>query len=238
MDVSTSKTVLFACTFLCGAVAKIYDDLTDNYRLHKFSNPVMMEVLKGVFILTLSFTSIFNPLWFVLMWLFNFLIMRFEPLSYETPYEMSLYITSGLLFAFINYDKLFEQINELCSSLYDLQLFFIFYILCLSLETVLRKMILLPGVPQCIRDHCNIEREVSLFKLVESIYACVSLSIMFYCINNIVSNLFMIWMTGYACIRVCSQIYSLFIYKPKSFPLDETYHKQPPSKEPETNESP
>ena len=238
MNISTNKTTLFACTFLCGAVAKIYDDLTDNYRLHKFSNPTLLEVLKGTFMLTFTVTSIFNPLWFAMLCIFNYLSMFVEPLSYEFPYERSLYITSSLLFLFINYDKLFEQMNELFSSLYYARSFFLFVIITIVFETILRKIRLLPGVPQWVRTHCNIEKEVSVFKLVESVYAIVSLSIMFYCINNIVSKLFMIWMTGYACIRICSQVYSLFVYKPKSFPLDKNPDKQTPSKEPLSKEEP
>ena len=238
MNISTNKTTLFACTFLSGVLAKIYDDLTDNYRLHKFSNPMRIEIVKNMFFVTFTFTSIFSPLWYVIMWVWNFLLMLCEPLSYELTFERSLYITSGLVFLFINYDKLFEQMNELFSSLYYARSFFLFVIITIVFETILRKIILLPGVPQWVRTHCNIEKEVSVFKLVESVYAIVSLSIMFYCINNIVSKLFMIWMTGYACIRICSQVYSLFVYKPKSFPLDKNPDKQTPSKEPLSKEEP
>jgi hypothetical protein len=231
MNVTTSKTVLFACTFLCGAVAKIYDDLTDNYRLHQFSNPTLLEVLKGTFMLTFTFTSIFNPLWFAMLCIFNYLSMFVEPLSYELTYERSLYITSSLLFLFINYDKLFEQMNELYSSTREGIVFLIFFISTIVFENILRKIVLLPGVPQWVRTHCNIKRETSFFKLAETVYAIVSLHIYMYYINNTVSKLYMIWIYGYAIIRLFTQIYSLFVYKPKSFPLDETQYKQPISKE-------
>ena len=231
MNISTSKTGLLACTFLCGAVAKIYDDLVDNYRLHKFSNPTLLEVLKGAFILTFTFTSIFNPLWFAMLWIFNYLFMCCEPLSYEFSYERSLYITSGFLFLFINYDTLFEQMNELYSSTSDAKDFLIFFILGPTFETLTRKIILLPCIPQCIRTHCNTEKEVSFFKLTVSVFALVSFVMLFYRTNIFVFKLCMMWLFGYIIIRIFTQIYSLFVYKPKSFPLDETVDKQPDIKE-------
>ncbi len=237
MNVSTNKTVLFSCTFLCGVVAKIYDDLVDNYRLHKFSNPVLLEVLKGVFMLTFTFTSIFNPLWFAILWIFNYLFMCCEPLSYELTYERSLYITSGFLFLFINYDTLVEQMNELYSSTSDANDFLIFFILAPIFEITLRKIILLPGIPQCIKTHCNIEEEVSFFKLAESAFALVGLVILLNRINIIVFKLFLMCLFGYIIIRIFTQIYSLFVYKPKSFPLDETVDKLPDVKE-EQQENP
>lgn len=237
MNVSTNKTVLFSCTFLCGVVAKIYDDLVDNYRLHKFSNPVLLEVLKGTFMLTFTFTSIFNPLGFAILWIFNYLIMFVEPLSYELTYERSLYITSGVLFLFINYDTLFEQMNELYSSTSDANDLVIFFILAPIFELTLRKIRLLPGVPQWVRTHCNIEEEVSFFKLTVSGFALVGLVILLNRINIIVFKLCLICLCGYAIIRICSQVYSLFVYKPKSFPLDETVDKQPDIKE-EQQENP
>jgi hypothetical protein len=231
MNVSTSKTILFACTFLCGAVAKIYDDLVDNYRLHKFSNPTLLEVLKGAFMLTFTITSIFNPLWFTMVWIFNYVSTWVEPLSYEFPYERSLYITSGFLFLFINYDTLVEQMNELYSSTSEANELVIFFISVVIFETILRKIILLPGIPQCIKTHCNIEKEVSFFKIAETCFGLVVLVILFYRINIFVSKLCMIWLFGYAIIRLFTQIYSLFVYKPKSFLLDETQDKQPDIKE-------
>ena len=235
MNISTSKTGLLACTFLCGAVAKIYDDLVDNYRLHKFSNPTLLEVLKGAFILTLTFTSIFNPLWFAMLWIFNYLFMCCEPLSYEFSYERSLYITSGFLFLFINYDTLVEQMNELYSSTSEANDFLIFFILVPIFETILRKIILLPGVPQWVRTHCNIEKEVSLFKIAVSVFALVSLVMFSYRVNIFVLKLCLMWVCGYAIIRIFTQIYSLFVYKPKSFPLDETVDKLPDVKEDHNN---
>lgn len=231
MNISTSKTGLLACTFLSGVVAKIYDDLIDNYRLNKFSNPVLLEVLKGTFMLTFTFTSVFNPLWFAILWMLNYLFKCLEPLSYEFSYERSLYITSGFLFLFINYDTLFEQMNELYSSTSDAKDFLIFFILGPTFETLTRKIILLPCIPQCIRTHCNTEKEVSFFKLTVSVFALVGLVILFNRINIIVFKLCLMWLFGYAIIRICSQIYSLFVYKPKSFPLDETVDKQPDIKE-------
>ena len=231
MNISTSKTGLLACTFLSGVVAKIYDDLIDNYRLNKFSNPVLLEVLKGTFMLTFTFTSVFNPLWFAILWMLNYLFKCLEPLSYEFSYERSLYITSGFLFLFINYDTLFEQMNELYSSTSDAKDFLIFFILGPTFETLTRKIILLPCIPQCIRTHCNTEKEVSFFKLTVSVFALVGLVILFNRINIIVFKLCLMWLFGYAIIRICSQIYSLFVYKPKSFTLDETVDKQPDIKE-------
>lgn len=237
MNISTSKTGLLACTFLSGVVAKIYDDLIDNYRLNKFSNPVLLEVLKGTFMLTFTFTSVFNPLWFAILWMLNYLFKCLEPLSYEFSYERSLYITSGFLFLFINYDTLFEQMNELYSSTSDAKDFLIFFILGPTFETLTRKIILLPCIPQCIRTHCNTEKEVSFFKLTVSVFALVGLVILFNRINIIVFKLCLMWLFGYAIIRICSQIYSLFVYKPKSFPLDETVDKLPDVKE-EQQENP
>jgi len=234
MDVSTSKTVLFACTFLCGAVAKIYDDLIDNYRLHKFSNPVLMEVLKGVFILTLTFTTIFNPLWGLMMWVFNFFAMILVPVSYELPYEKSLYITSGFLFAFFNYGKLFEQINELYSSKYEVSICVILLMLNIFMEPILRKIIELPSVPQWVINKCNIDNEVSLYKLVLSFVGSIWFGFVLINQHNFTTQLFLMWNVGYLIIRICSQVYSLFVYKPKSFPLDESLNKQNISKEPIT----
>jgi len=233
MNISTNKTTLFACTFLCGAVAKTYDDLTDNYRLHKFSNPILLEVLKGTFMLTLTFTSIFNPLWGLMMWMLNFGIMLLEPSSYELPYEKSLYITYGVLFMFINYDKLFEQINELYSSFYEGSATVVFFFLAIITETTIRKTILLPIFPQYVKDNFNIEKEVSLFKITETSYAVLTLVFLLNNIHNISSKLFMSWILGYMGVRLCVQLYSLFVYKPKTFSLDETHIKQKSIKEPE-----
>jgi hypothetical protein len=235
MNVSTSKTILFACTFLCGAVAKIYDDLVDNYRLHKFSNPTLLEVLKGTFMLTLTFTSIFNPLWGLTMWVSNWMLMFCEPLSYELPYERSLYITYGILFIFINYDKLFEQIIELYYLKYEVTDSFLTILITFVGETVIRKIMLLPFVPQSIRGGCNNLKEVSVYKIISTSAALI----WFMLINqsNITTKLFTIWQFGYAIIRLFTQIYSLFVYKPKSFPLDETVDKLPDVKE-EQQENP
>lgn len=221
VDASTNKSLLFASAFICGVIAKIYDDLTDNYRLHKFSNPVLLEVLKGVFMLTLTFTSIFNPLWGVMMWMLNFVIMLLEPLSYTLPYERSLYITYGFLFTFISYDKLFEQMHEVYSSWFELLSTTAFLFLAMTTETFIRKIILLPSVPKYIKDHCNIEKEVSLFKIVETSYSLFACMFVLININNIPTKLFMGWIMGYMSMRWCVQIYSLFIYKPKSFNLDK-----------------
>jgi len=162
--------------------------------------------------------------------------MFLEPLSYVFPFENSLYITYGVLFLFINYDKLVEQMNELYSSTSEANELVIFFISVVIFETILRKIILLPGIPQCIRTHCNIEKEVSFFKLAETVYGLVSLVILFYRINIFVFKLCIIWFFGYIIIRLCVQIYSLFVYKPQSFTLDETHHKQTPSKEPLTKD--
>jgi len=236
IDVSTSKNVLFACTFLSGVVAKIYDDLVDNYRLHKFSNPALLEVLKGVFMLTVTFTGIFNPLWFVMLWTFNFCFSSLEPLSYLQPYEKSIYISSSFLFGFINYDKLYQIFNDVYSSLFEVSATGLTLLMSIVAETLLRKTILLPSVPQNIKDTCNIEKEVSLFKLVETIVGVFVCLIILYYIKNTTNQLFVIWFLGYAIIRVCSQIYSLFVYKPKSFPLVDPLEKQNISKEPFTKE--
>jgi hypothetical protein len=236
INISTNKNVLFVSSCICGAVGKLYDDLIDNYRLHKFSNPVLMEVLKGVFILTLAFTSIFNPLWFVLMWSFNFFAMILVPVSYELPYERSLYITSGLLFSFINYDKLFEQINDLYSSKYEVTICVILLMLNIFMEPVLRKIIELPSVPQWVINECNIDNEVSLYKLVLSFVGSIWFGFVLINQHNFTTQLFLMWNVGYLIIRICSQVYSLFVYKPKSFPLDESLNKQNISKEPITKE--
>ena len=41
----------------------------------------------------------------------------------------------------------------------------------------------------------------------------------------------MSWIVGYMGMRLCVQLYSLYVYKPKTFDLNETLNKQPDVKE-------
>jgi hypothetical protein len=166
------------------------------------------------------------------MWFGNFSVMLLQPSSYEFTYEKSLYITSALLFAFINYDKLFEYINELYSSIFEITIASVLVFFGIVGETILQKLISLPQVPQIIKDHCNIEKDVSLYKLAETTNALTVCLITPYFLKNTTSNIIIVWGIGYLIIRWWVQVYSLFIYKPNSFPLDETQHKQNINKEP------
>ena len=77
-----------ACLF--GFVMKLYDDLYDNIHLHKYKNPLLMEVLKGLTIITFTYTSIHDPLFCILFYIVSILNYLSNPHAYTEPYETSL----------------------------------------------------------------------------------------------------------------------------------------------------
>jgi len=92
--------------FLSGSVCKLYDDLDDNIYLKQFKEPFLMELLKGVHYIGGTALSIFDPLFFIISYIGNFLHNLKNNESFKKPYEASLLYSCLIMFFVIDYKKI------------------------------------------------------------------------------------------------------------------------------------
>jgi hypothetical protein len=87
---------------LAGLSAKAYDDLNDNVKLKSFKNETFMEYLKGIHYISLTATSIDDPLFFYIFVLSVILNYLTNQKAFNDPYEHSLMYSFLLLFIVVN----------------------------------------------------------------------------------------------------------------------------------------
>ena len=92
--------------FLAGIVCKLYDDLDDNIYLKRLKDPPLMEALKGLHYILFTTLSIFDPLFFIISYIGNFLHNLKNDDSFKKPYEASLLYSFLILFFIIDYTKI------------------------------------------------------------------------------------------------------------------------------------
>lgn len=209
-DLKTSLPIKYIlCAGIAGVVAKIYDDIEDNFRLEQLKTAHNMEVLKGIHYVTFTLVSMAYPLFFIIFYFAALINKLIVPSSYIIPYENSLFYSFGLLFLFLDYSKVTEiTINE-CYL-------FVIAIAC-ALGEEIHDYILTPfnnnNVNAILLN--NLKEEVS-FKKLFTRTACIISSIVLYFTCNFSDNLnfFIIYFIAYAFISCCTQFYSLYIYKP------------------------
>ena len=86
--------------FMAGLFCKLYDDFVDNALLTPYSNPVVMEYLKGMHYILVTVLALQQPMFPIVMYVANVLHYFINPSAYSLPYEKSV-LYSGLFFFLI-----------------------------------------------------------------------------------------------------------------------------------------
>ena len=81
---------LAVSAFCAGAVCKMYDDLVDNPKLHKYKTEFLLELLKGLHYILFAFLSINDTLYFCSCYLGVFINSICDKKAFHNPYENSV----------------------------------------------------------------------------------------------------------------------------------------------------
>jgi hypothetical protein len=175
------------CSFMAGLACKLYDDIVDNPLLTPYANPVFMEYLKGMHYILATVNAMQEPMFVILLYIFNYIHCFFSPASYMLPYEQStLYV--GLFFFLI-----------LKSFRVDFTKFDCLYIAVLLFGHAVEPYIM--------------TNDVSLLKLcVRGGFLCSTLFYAMFSQSRILQFMYM-YGAGYLSVSVAVQAYSIYTVK-------------------------
>ena len=177
---------LAVSAFCAGAVCKMYDDLVDNPKLHKYKTEFLLELLKGLHYILFAFLSINDTLYFCSSYLTVFINSICDKKAYHNPYENSLLYSFFIIFLFIDYNYTFLSI---------------FYELFGVLFLLITGMI--------IESKVN-KKEYSVWKLVIRILGVCFFSFLYLNVSHFLKNS-MGYLIGYLSVSVMIQSYSLIM---------------------------
>jgi hypothetical protein len=184
----------YILSLFVGIICKIYDDLFDNDLYDEFGikNKLFVnELLKCLFTICSVIISLKNTYFFILFFIINVSICLMNPDDFK-EYELAGLISGLILIPFLNYENLFQNINDL----YFIILFFIGLIITEKTTKI-------------------IDEEYSFKKLVQRSIAtfCLIIFLFFnsytkylYMSNNF--NYIIVWTIGYT---LTSSLFQLFL---------------------------
>jgi hypothetical protein len=184
----------YVLSLFAGIICKIYDDLFDNNLYDEFGikNKLFVnELLKCSFFICLATISLKNTYFFILFFMMNALICLMKPDDFK-EYELAGLMSCLILIPFLNYENLFQNMNDLY-----------FIILCFI------------GLIITEKTSKIIEEEYSLKKLLQRSCATFFL-IIFLFFNSFTKysytssdiNFIIIWFIGYT---FTSSLFQLFL---------------------------
>lgn len=177
----------FAVAFFAGLACKLYDDYVDNPLLAPYADPVFMEYLKGMHYILVTVNAMQEPMFVILLYIFNFIHSCFSPNSYSLPYEKSVLYT-GLFFFLI-----------LKSFHVDFTKFDCLFLVVLFIGHAIEPYIM--------------THDVSLLKMcVRGGFLCSSLFYTMFSQSRILQFMYM-YGAGYLTVSVAVQAYSLYAVK-------------------------
>ena len=189
MDFKYIRLILIA--LLSGVVAKLYDDLEDNDRLESFKNPTLLECLKIIEIITLTFLGIEEPMFFITCYFIVLSHFIVDNSCYNNSYEYSLVIIFPIMFLLMDYTKI-----KLLSFTETFFLVLMAFGVCLE--------------PYITTSHIS---EYSLTKLIIRSLGILFFVIIFFICKSIPITIICVYSIGYTLTSALVQIYSLYIYK-------------------------
>ena len=177
--------------FFAGVVCKMYDDLVDNPKLHKYKTEFLLELLKGLHYILFTFVSINEPIFFLMFCVSNTLYNICDKKAYHNPYENSVLYSFLSMFLLIDYNNF--NINKLkinFVTVYVVISYFSFFIL----DSLLCKSEI--GILKIISRTLALIWSLLIVLLFQNKISCAFINVMFY---NI----------GYLFISIMVQSYSL-----------------------------
>jgi len=175
---------MYIAPFMAGIVNKMHDDLIDNPLLKEFSSPFTLELLKGLHYILFTLVAVYEPTFWLIMYVFNFTHFIVNPSSYELPYEQSL-LYSYLIFIFL-IKKVTFDVNK-----FD-YLFISFFVMGVLVEPFLTR------------------KEISILKFGSRgilTFACLFFAL--FSSSVLIQMIFLYW-AGYFGVSTLVQTYSLF----------------------------
>lgn len=129
----------YLLAFFGGTICKIYDDLYDNNLYNEFGikneNEIFInELLKCSFIICSAILSLKNTYFFILIFIMNIIVYLMNKDDFKS-YEIALMISHIILIPFLNYENIFENVNDL----YFLFVFCIFEILAEGTTKIIKE---------------------------------------------------------------------------------------------------